>query len=282
MEKQSQRLDQRLSEETGLSRSHVGQWIKLGRVKVDGKTQMRPGLSVKEEAKVEWREPSVEQREVFKGVKYEPEIIAEDDHILVISKDPGIVVHPGAGTHEPTLIERLKTRGELYLVHRLDKDTSGLLLLAKDLPTLERLQNEFKERRIEKHYLALVKGHFEAQKGTVDGAVGRSRKNRIQMSNRADGKSALTSFEVLKVYKESTLLDVRIHTGRTHQIRVHLAGIGHPVAGDPTYGDPDFNEKMRKSIGLKRIFLHSWKLKCEERAWEAVLKKDLEEALKKN
>jgi 23S rRNA pseudouridine1911/1915/1917 synthase len=203
-------------------------------------------------------------------------IVHEDAHLLVIDKPPGLVVHPGAGAPKGTLVNALLSRvhdlsgvgGVLRpgIVHRLDRGTSGLLVVAKDDETHRALARQFASRRVEKEYLALVHGVPSARQGEIAAPIGRDPVHRKRMSARAPrGREARTSWHVEEPLDGAALLRVRIHTGRTHQVRVHLASIGHPVAGDPTYGGtrtpscrhPDAREALR---GLRRPALHSARL----------------------
>jgi len=190
------------------------------------------------------------------------EVLYEDDQILVINKASGMVVHPGDGTKDDTLIHSL-----LYhypdglcpvgapnrpgIVHRLDKETSGVMVIAKTEHAYHFLVEQFAKRKTEKEYRALVHGFFPTVKGKIDQPIGRHPKNRVRMAVVEHGKAALTEWEVMKKYAELfTLLKVKIHTGRTHQIRVHFSHLGHPLAGDLTYG-----AKKNESFG--RVMLHA-------------------------
>lgn len=188
----------------------------------------------------------------------------EDAELAVISKPAGVVVHPGAGTAGPTLLDALAKRwpelssldgGRVGLLHRLDKDTSGLLLIAKTEAAKTHLGTQFAERRITKRYQALVHGRPNHPTGRIDAPITRHHTDRKRMTVRPDGKSAQTSYEVLSSGNGFSLLNVWITTGRTHQIRVHLAALGHPVVGDAKYGhhtEPD--------QALGRQFLHAAEL----------------------
>jgi 23S rRNA pseudouridine1911/1915/1917 synthase len=185
----------------------------------------------------------------------------EDDHLIVVDKPAGVVVHPGAGHRTGTLVQALQDRvaggddpDRRGVVHRLDRDTSGLLVLARTPETHGRLQEALQARQIVREYLALVEGRPAARRGTIDAPLGRDRRVRTRMSTDTDDpRPAVTHFEVERNLRSSTLLRVRLETGRTHQIRAHLQAIGHPVAGDPEYGRP-------RLYGLERQFLHAARL----------------------
>jgi len=193
----------------------------------------------------------------------------EDDHIMVINKKPGVVVHPAPGNLSGTLVNallfhepKIKTVGEDQfrpgIVHRLDKDTSGLMVVAKTKVALHFLQKEFKQRRVEKKYLALVFGNFPEDKGEINLPIGRHPvKRKIMAINHESGKPAITCWKVIKHFKTACLVEALLKTGRTHQIRVHFYAIDHPLIGDRIY-QPRRNRK-KKSI-TPRQMLHSWQL----------------------
>jgi 23S rRNA pseudouridine1911/1915/1917 synthase len=193
-----------------------------------------------------------------------PRIAWEDEHLLVVDKPAGVVTHPAPGHRGPTLAEALAplaAGGEhperAGIVHRLDRDTSGLLVVARSDEAHAALQKMMKAREVTREYTALVEGHPDAESGTIDAPIGRDRGNRTVMSTRSDrARSAVTHFEVLERLPRTTLLRVRLETGRTHQIRAHLAAIDHPVVGDPQYG----GRESGRRLGLKRQFLHASKL----------------------
>ncbi len=183
-----------------------------------------------------------------------------DEHLLVIDKGPGLVVHPGRGHREDTLSQLLASQlaggdpERAGIVHRLDRDTSGLMVVARSEEAHRRLQAELAARRIEREYLALVEGRPPARTGTVDAPVGRDPRLRTRMAiGGAGAREARTHFELVRSLPAASLLSLRLETGRTHQIRVHMSAIGHPVAGDPEYGTAGL-------YGLSRQFLHATRL----------------------
>lgn len=192
------------------------------------------------------------------------EIVLQDDHLLVVDKGPGVVVHPGRGHHTDTLsqlLAPLAAGGEperAGIVHRLDRDTSGLMVVARSEEALRRLQKALSERRVEREYLALVEGVPPARSGTIEAPIGRDPRIRTRMTvGGAGAREARTHFTLERALKTSyALLRLRLETGRTHQIRVHLRAIGHPVCGDPEYGTAGL-------LGLERQFLHATRLAFE-------------------
>jgi 23S rRNA pseudouridine1911/1915/1917 synthase len=197
------------------------------------------------------------------------DIIFEDDQIIVINKQPGMVIHPAPGNYSGTLVNALlfynpgikKTCEDQFrpgIVHRLDKDTSGLIVVAKTKHALNFLQKEFKHRRVEKKYLALVTGDIAMDKGAIDLPIGRHPvKRKLMAINHEEGKYARTCWEVKKHFKTACLVEALLKTGRTHQIRVHFYAIDHPLIGDLVYQPRRFRKK--KSIAPRQM-LHSWKL----------------------
>jgi len=188
----------------------------------------------------------------------------EDEHLMVVDKPAGVVVHPARGHAAGTLAQALERvgaaggpEGRRGIVHRLDRDTSGLLVVARSDEVLKSLQSALRRREIVREYLALVEGRPDARTGTIEAPLGRDRRVRTRMStDTADGRAAITHFETERVLDGYTLLRVRLETGRTHQIRAHLKAIGHPVAGDPEYGHAGV-------LGLQRQFLHAERLAFE-------------------
>ncbi len=190
-------------------------------------------------------------------------IAYQDEHLIVIDKGPGLVVHPGRGHHEDTLSQLLApllAGGDAEragIVHRLDRDTSGLMVVARSDDVHRKLQAALAARRIEREYLALVEGRPPSRSGTVDAPVGRDPRVRTRMAvGGAGAREARTHFTLERALPGASLLSLRLETGRTHQIRVHLQAIGHPVAGDPEYGTPGL-------YGLERQFLHATRLAFE-------------------
>lgn len=214
--------------------------------------------------------------------EFEPEnlpldIIHEDAYLAVINKPAGMIVHPGAGASSGTLANAIAWhfRSEpsalagrsdrVGIVHRLDKDTSGLIVVAKDEVTAEELSTQFHDRNVTKSYIALVHGSPNENSGKIDRPIARDRWHRTKMSVAANGRPSLSIWKVRKRFEKFTLLDVEIKTGRTHQIRVHLASINHPVVGDPTYNEGRDNSianaEIKTAVGkLGRFFLHAEKL----------------------
>ncbi len=194
----------------------------------------------------------------------EIEVVYEDEYLLVVDKPAGLVTHPAPGHGGATLAEALAGRAaggadpeRAGIVHRLDRDTSGLLVVARSDEVHARLQRMMRAREITREYLTLITGHPDADSGTIDAPIGRDRSRRTVMSTRTDrARGAVTHFEVLERLPRTALLNVRLETGRTHQIRAHLAAIGHPVCGDPAYGGSGCGRRL----GLTRQFLHAGKL----------------------
>jgi 23S rRNA pseudouridine1911/1915/1917 synthase len=192
------------------------------------------------------------------------EVVFEDEHLLVVDKPAGLVTHPAPGHRGPTLAQALRGRAaggpdpeRAGIVHRLDRDTSGLLVVARTEAAYQGLRDQLRARTVSRGYLALVAGHPDAESGTIDAPLGRDRGRRTVVSTRSDRpRTAVTHFEVAERLARTTLLRVRLETGRTHQIRAHLAAIGHPVCGDPRYG----GRACGRPLGLERQFLHAEEL----------------------
>jgi 23S rRNA pseudouridine1911/1915/1917 synthase len=252
-------LHERLPEFT---RSRLQSWIKEGRARIDGKPA-RPSSTIHGPSNIEF-EPGV-----LPPLKAEPEaiplrILYEDDDLAAIDKPAGMVVHTGAGVHSGTLVNAIlhhfqslsKTGGDLRpgIVHRLDRFTSGVLLIAKNDAAHQYLAKQFSGREVEKVYLTLVQGSVHPDRGRIDKPIARDPVHRARMTTRvATGRKAWSEYRVLAQSSKFSFLEVRIGTGRTHQIRVHLASIGHPVAGDRLYG-------AKAAPESNRYFLHSHRI----------------------
>jgi 23S rRNA pseudouridine1911/1915/1917 synthase len=249
------------------SRARLQGWIKDGRVRVNGEPRRASYLVHSGDAvDVEPAGPvplHAAPEEIPLTVLY------EDQDVVAIDKPAGMVVHAGAGVHSGTLVNALLHRfgslsraaGELRpgIVHRLDRYTSGVLLVAKNDAAHQRLAEQFASRQVEKTYLALVHGNIKQERGRIEKPIARDPKQRVRMTARlARGRAAWSEYRVLRRLQGFTLLEVRIGTGRTHQIRVHLASIGHPVVGDRLYGAP---AKISGQPTLPRYFLHAHRIK---------------------
>jgi 23S rRNA pseudouridine1911/1915/1917 synthase len=253
-----ERLDQFLAGPVG-SRARAQRLIDEGRVLVDGVARpKRHKLSGGETIAVD----DVPEAPVADDGEQAPFGVAwEDEHLLVVDKPAGVVVHPARGNWTGTLAQALTARGAAGgdperpgIVHRLDRDTSGLLVVARSEEVHRALKEAIQTRAVTREYLALVIGRPPARSGTIDAPLGRDRRVRTRMSSDTDvPRDAVTHFEIAEALPGSTLLQVRLETGRTHQIRAHLQAIGHPVAGDPEYGTAG-------DYGLSRQFLHAARL----------------------
>jgi len=244
------RLDKALAEASDLSRARVQALIGEGRVELDGAPAISPSTKVAAGASFSIHVPPAQEASA-QPQDIPIEVTYEDDHLIVINKPAGMVVHPAAGNRDGTLVNALlhHCRGQLSgiggvarpgIVHRIDKDTSGLLVVAKSDAAHEGLAAQFAAHSVHRRYLALCAGHPNPAKGTIDERLGRSDTNRKKMAvldkNSSRGKHAITHYKVLKRLESSALLECRLETGRTHQVRVHCASIGHALLGDPVYG----------------------------------------------
>lgn len=260
IEEENVRLDVYLANKLGISRSRVTKLIENGAVTIQGKE-----VSASKKCQIGTIIHIDELTEEDDWVVPENiplEIVYEDDYLLVINKKSGMVVHPGAGNFHGTLVNALlfyfgkeKTKNvRPGIVHRIDKDTSGLLVVAKTPEAMESLSEMIRNKEIKRIYLALVDGKIMHETGTIDAPIGRDPLDRQKMAVVAEhGKEAITHFKVLKRYSQNTLIEARLETGRTHQIRVHMAYIGHPVFNDPLY------EKKGTKTPFGQ-FLHSYQM----------------------
>ena len=264
----SGRVDRLLADLSGLSRSYVQKLITEGHVTA-------AGSPVKANEPVVWGEVLELEIPEPKPLEMLPEdipisVVYEDADLLIVDKASGLVVHPAPGHAAGTLVNALLARDTEYggiagvqrpgIVHRLDRDTSGLLMVAKDDRAQASLMAQLKARGVKKTYLALVQGTVVATTGRVEAPIGRDPHHRTRMAVVPTGRSAVTGYRVRERLAGWTLLELDLITGRTHQIRVHLEAIGHPVAGDPLYGT---GTSKRGPEGLTRLFLHSWRIELQ-------------------
>lgn len=252
------RIDKELAHHLAdISRSQLQKWIEDGNVTVNGE-------KVKPKYKLAVGDRVVVQPEKPQKIDLEPEnipldIVYEDDDVIVVNKPQGMVVHPAPGHPNHTLVNALLYHSPLStingefrpgIVHRIDKDTSGLLMIAKNDLAHRSLAAQLKAKTNEREYVALVHGVIKEERGTIDAPLGRSKKDRKKQAVVEDGRYAVTHFKVLERFQHYTLVSCRLETGRTHQIRVHMKYIGHPLAGDPLYGP-------RKTLPGNGQYLHA-------------------------
>lgn len=256
------RLDKYLSSQfPELSRVYIQKLIQDGNILVNEK-QEKASYKVKENdviyiEDIEITDLSIEAENIPLDIVY------EDNDIIVINKEQGMIVHPAPGVYKGTLVNALlyhcKDLSSINgvkrpgIVHRIDKDTSGLIVVAKNNNAHESLSNQLKDKTMNREYIAIVHGVINENKGKINAPIGRDMKNRIKMAVVKDGKNAVTHFDVLQRYKDYTLVYCKLETGRTHQIRVHMAYIGHPLAGDPVYG-------VKNTLKGNGQYLHATKL----------------------
>ncbi len=255
------RIDKYLASILDYSREYIGKLIDSKLVLVNEKVvKASYKVSLNDEIIIHDEEMKIENN--ILPVKMDLDIVYEDEYLMVINKPSGLVVHPGSGNYNNTLVNGLMyytknlsdIGGEARpgIVHRIDKDTSGLLLIAKTNKVHEMLADDFKNKRIKREYIALLDGVFMGGSATIDAPIGRDKQNRERMAVVEDGKHAVTHLKVLKRYDQYTLVSCILETGRTHQIRVHMAYIGYPVHNDPVY-----SKREATSFGQ---FLHSYKM----------------------
>lgn len=284
------RLDRVLADRLdGVSRAAVQALIKSGAIVVNGKNE-RASYRVAEDDHIIITLPE----EADEGIQPENmplDVLHEDDDLVAINKPAGMVVHPAHGHRTGTLVNtalyhwpEMAGVGEperAGVVHRLDKETSGVIVMAKTTDALEELQAQFQAHTVRKRYIALVEGMPHSDTGIIDAPIGRDSRNRKRMAVISGGRESVTHFSILEVFDQYTLLEIELETGRTHQIRVHLAWLGHPVVGDTVYG------YRKQRIRMKRFFLHAADLevdspsKGERLTFHAPLPTALEAILKK-
>jgi 23S rRNA pseudouridine1911/1915/1917 synthase len=255
-----ERLDKYLAEQCQISRSYAQKLINEGQVEVNSH-------AAKASQKLNAGDKVVANIPPPSPISLAPEaiplkVVYEDKDVIVIDKPAGLLVHPAAGQHSGTLVNAILARcpdlGDIKgsirpgIVHRLDKDTSGLMMVAKNHAAHTNLSRQIKQRSIKKGYLTLVLGHLSPERGVIDAPIGRHPKDRKRMAVVSGGREARTEYKVIKYRDDYTLVEAMPETGRTHQIRVHFAAIGHPVFGDHVYG--------KKSPLLGRQFLHAYRL----------------------
>jgi 23S rRNA pseudouridine1911/1915/1917 synthase len=267
-----ERLDKALAQASELSRERVKALIAEGRVSLDGKLAANP--SAKAPAGAQFRIEVPEAVPAAAAAQDIPLVVAfEDEHLVVVDKPAGMVVHPAAGNPDRTLVNALlhHCRGQLSgiggvarpgIVHRIDKDTSGLLVVAKSDAAHEGLARQFAAHDLERAYLAVCNGHPRPAEATISERIGRSDANRKKMAvlpkDSSRGKHAVTRYKVLKKLDGCSLIECRLETGRTHQVRVHLSSIGHSLLGDPLYGRPDPRvREVLKRLNFQRQALHA-------------------------
>ena len=258
------RIDAYLRANTEFSRSRVSALMLEGAISVEGIVQTKPSYKVSAGEKVVLTVPQTRPVDIVPQ-NIPLDILYQDSDVVVVNKPCGMVVHPAAGNEERTLVNALLYHvhdlsgigGEMRpgIVHRLDKDTSGLILIAKNDKAHVLLSDQFKERTMEKHYRAVAVGNFREQEGLIDAPIARHPVDRKKMAIVPDGKPSQTEWKVLERLKGATYLDVHLLTGRTHQIRVHMHSIGHPLLGDRIYAP-----NIKTNVHIPRLMLHAYSL----------------------
>jgi len=263
-ENDGMRIDAYLRANTEFSRSRVSALMLEGAISVDGEVQAKPSYKVSVGQRIVLDVPQVRPVDIVPQ-NIPLDILYQDEDVVVVNKPCGMVVHPAAGNEDRTLVNALLYHvhdlsgigGEMRpgIVHRLDKDTSGLILIAKNDRAHTQLSDQFKERSMEKHYRAVAFGNFREEQGLIDAPIARHPVDRKKMAIVADGKPSQTEWKVLEQLKSAVYLDVHLLTGRTHQIRVHMHSIGHPLLGDRIYAP-----NIKTSVHIPRLMLHAYSL----------------------
>ena len=285
------RVDACMAAHTELSRSRVAALMGEGALTIDGKPESKPSARVANGQTLVLQVPEARPTAVC-AQNIPLDILYQDSDVVVVNKPCGMVVHPAAGNEDGTLVNALLYHigdlsgvgGELRpgIVHRLDKDTSGLILIAKNDRAHTALSEQFKERTMEKHYRAAAFGSFKEDCGLIDAPIARHPSDRKRMAVIPEGRASKTEWRVLKHLNGATYLDVHLLTGRTHQIRVHMQHIGHPLLGDSIYAP-----KLRTAVRIPRLMLHAYSLAFthpatgERMSFCAPLPAEFEETLKK-
>ncbi|MGM0598414.1 MAG: RluA family pseudouridine synthase [Candidatus Rifleibacteriota bacterium] len=259
------RLDAAISQKfkNKISRTKAQEMIKTGAITIEGQ-EVKANLKLKGGEKIAINFPEQEKEITVNATQLDFPILFEDDHMIVINKPSGLVVHPGAGREPHTVVSALLSHTSLSpigapvrpgVVQRLDKETSGVMVLAKTVQAHKALIKSFSSHKLDKEYLAIIQGHIVNKKGRIEAAIDRDKihRKRMKITTPEKGRMAISSFEVLEYLDRTSFVRVAIETGRTHQIRVHMAFTGHPLLGDTTYG-------ARKLEQNRHHFLHSYRL----------------------
>lgn len=260
-----ERIDSYLRRKTELSRSRLSDLILGGALCVDGREQLKPSFKVEEGQTIRLTVPQTEPVDIVPQ-DIPLDILYQDHDIVIVNKPCGMVVHPAAGNAQGTLVNALLYHihdlsgigGEMRpgIVHRLDKDTSGLIVIAKNDRAHQALSEQFKSHSMEKRYRAVAFGHFTENQGLIDAPIARHPVDRKKMAVVPGGKPSQTEWHVLASLRQATYLDVHLLTGRTHQIRVHMHSVGHPLLGDPIYAP-----NLKFPVRIPRLMLHAYHLR---------------------
>lgn len=265
------RLDKFIDEQVeDLTRSQISKFIKDGEVFVNGKIVTKTGYKLVNGDKIEFTVPEEQPIEAIPQ-DIPIDVVYEDEDVMVVNKPQGMVVHPAAGHRDHTLVNAILYHSKINdddmvrpgIVHRIDKDTSGLLMIAKNNQAKQSLMEQLKEKTNLREYVAIVHGNFKEKKGVINAPIGRSKSDRKKQAIVDNGRHAVAHFEVLEQFNGYALVKLNLETGRTHQIRVHMQYIGHPVAGDPLYGPkhtlPGNGQFLHaKTLGFDHPRTHQW------------------------